>query len=41
MTKYSKYMTKLKYIFQIINPKSSVYNKVIVDDIKKKKNHTT
>ena len=31
----SKYMTKLKYIFQIINPKSSVYNKVIVDDIKK------
>lgn len=34
---YSKYMTKLKYIFQIINPKSSVYNKVIVDDIKKKR----
>ena len=32
-----KYMTKLKYIFEIINPKSSVYNKSIVDKIKKKK----
>ena len=32
----SKYMAKLKYIFQIINPKSSVYNKTIVDNIKKK-----
>lgn len=33
----SKYMTKLKYIFQIVNPKSSVYNKSIIDSLKKKK----
>jgi len=32
-----KYMAKLKYIFEIINPKSSVYNKSIIDKIKKKK----
>lgn len=32
-----KYMTKLKYIFEIINPKSSVYNKSIIDKLKKKK----
>ena len=31
-----KYMTQLKYIFEIINPQSSVYNKSIVDKIKKK-----
>ena len=31
------YMLKLKYIFEIINPKSTVYNKKIVSDIKKKK----
>lgn len=33
----SNYMIKLKYIFQIINPKSKVFNKTIVSDIKKKK----
>lgn len=32
-----KYMSKLKYIFEVINPKSSVYNKSVVNDIKKKK----
>ena len=31
-----KYNAKLKYIFEIINPKSSVYNKSIIDKIKKK-----
>ena len=31
------YLIKLKYIFQIINPKSTTYNKKIVDNIKKKK----
>ena len=30
------YMNKLKYIFEIINPKSKIYNKKIVSDIKKK-----
>ena len=34
------YMMKLKYIFEIINPKSKVYNKKIVSDIKKKKNYS-
>ena len=33
----SVYMDKLKYIFEIINPKSTVYNKKILSDIKKKK----
>lgn len=31
-----KYNIKLKYLFQIINPKSSIYNKSIIDKIKKK-----
>ena len=31
-----KYISQLKYIFEIINPQSSVYNKSIVDKIKKK-----
>ena len=31
------YMNKLKYIFEIINPKSKIYNKKIISDIKKKK----
>ena len=31
------YMDKLKYIFEIINPKSQEYNKQIIQDIKKKK----
>ena len=30
------YMNKLKYIFEIINPKSKIYNKKIISDIKKK-----
>lgn len=33
----SVYMDKLKYIFEIINPKSTVFNKKILSDIKKKK----
>ena len=32
-----KYITKMKYIFEIIHPKSKIYNKNIVNDIKKKK----
>ena len=32
------YMNKLKYIFEIINPKSKIYNKKIISDIKKKIN---
>ena len=35
-----KYMSQLKYIFEIINPKSTVYNKSIVEKIKKKKINT-
>jgi DNA-directed RNA polymerase subunit M/transcription elongation factor TFIIS len=31
------YMIKLKYLFELINPKSKIYNKTIVDKIKKKK----
>ena len=31
------YMMKLKNVFETINPKSKVYNKQIVSDIKKKK----
>tara|TARA_B110000483_G_scaffold110935_1_gene134995 strand:- start:249 stop:713 length:465 start_codon:yes stop_codon:yes gene_type:complete len=31
-----KYISQLKYIFEIINPQSAVYNKSIVDKIKKK-----
>lgn len=38
-TKYGNniddYMVKLKYLFQLINPKSYVYNKSIVDKLKK------
>ena len=32
-----KYMTKLKYIFEIINPDSCIYNKTVVNNIKKNK----
>tara|TARA_B110000114_G_scaffold182852_1_gene222936 strand:+ start:489 stop:953 length:465 start_codon:yes stop_codon:yes gene_type:complete len=31
------YMDKLKYIFEIVNPESTVYNKQILTNIKKKK----
>ena len=31
------YMDKLKYIFEIVNPKSTVYNKQILTNIKKNK----
>tara|TARA_Y100000816_G_C26056034_1_gene554160 strand:+ start:870 stop:1334 length:465 start_codon:yes stop_codon:yes gene_type:complete len=31
-----KYNIKLKYLFQIIHPKSSIYNKSIINKIKKK-----
>ena len=32
-----RYKTKMKYIFEIVHPKSKVYNKSIIDKLKKKK----